>query len=127
MQWYVGLVVLTPYLLIVCSLDEDVKYFALLELHRLHDLVETWQKHTARVSESDGVEDWGRTPDRLPPLQRAWVCRQVRMHKEPVHLEGEEADAVSSDDDESGELEEAPQVEDLAFLVALDSVIGEDD
>jgi hypothetical protein len=116
---------MTLYLLIVCFLDEDVRYFALVELHRLHDLLEVWQKHTGKVSESD--KEWEGIYNRPPPLLRAWVCRQVQEHRKPVQLEGEEVDAVSSDDDENGELEEVPQVEDLAFLVALDNAIGEDD
>ncbi|KAF9511128.1 hypothetical protein BS47DRAFT_1364076 [Hydnum rufescens UP504] len=85
--------------------DEDVKFFALIELHQLHDLVDTWQHHTTGLAGSDGQLDWGNIPDWPPPLRRAWVCRQgrVQAEKDLSPGEGEEGDlgASSDDDDEN--------------------------
>lgn len=108
--------------------DEDVKFFVLMELHHLHDLVNNWKHHTAGLLGRDGWVDWGNIPDQLPPLQRAWACRQGRAQAEEVLSPGEEeAEEASSDDDENGELEEGPEAEDLTFLTSLDLVLGHED
>ncbi|KAF9503321.1 hypothetical protein BS47DRAFT_1369621 [Hydnum rufescens UP504] len=107
---------------------EDVKFFVLMELHHLHDLVNNWKHHTAGLLGRDGWVDWGNIPDQLPPLQRAWVCQQGRAQAEEVLSPGEEeAEEASSDDDENGELEEGPEAEDLTFLTSLDLVLGHED
>ncbi|KAF9505135.1 hypothetical protein BS47DRAFT_1400699 [Hydnum rufescens UP504] len=101
------------------------------ELHRLHDLVDTWKHHTTGLAGSDGQLDGGSIPDRPPPLRRAWVCQQgrVQAEKDLSPGEGEEGDlgASSDDDDENGELEEQPELEDLTFLTSLDLVLGHED
>jgi hypothetical protein len=107
--------------------DEDVKFFALLELHRLQDLVSMWQLHTSGLPMSDEQDDWGIIPDRPPPLKWAWVCRRGREEVGEVRSPPEEEEVVSSDDDDDGELEEAPEAEDLAFLTALDHVIDDEE
>ncbi|KAF9505366.1 hypothetical protein BS47DRAFT_1400446 [Hydnum rufescens UP504] len=111
--------------------DEDVKFFALIELHWLHDLVDTWQHHTTGLAGSDGQLDWGSIPDQPPPLRKAWVCWQgrVQAEKDLSPGEGEEGDlgASSDDDDENGKLEEQPELEDLTFLTSLDLVLGHED
>lgn len=106
-----------------------MKFFALIELHRLWDLVYTWQRHTSELSVSGSQVDWGVIPDRPPLLHRAWVCREGRVQVEGVQLslEEEEAAVASSDDDEGGELEEVPEAEDLVFLATLDHVIRDED
>ena len=97
--------------------DEDVKFFALMELH-----------HTAGLPGTDGQVDWGNIPDELPPLPRAWMCRQGRAQAEEVlSPREEEAEEASSDDDENGELEEGPEAEDLTFLTSLDLILGHED
>ncbi|KAF9504615.1 hypothetical protein BS47DRAFT_1368660 [Hydnum rufescens UP504] len=107
---------------------EDVKFFVLMELHHLHDLVNNWKHHTAGLLGRDGWVDWGNIPDQLPPLQRAWVCQQGRAQAEEVLSPGEEeAEEASSDDDENGELEEGPEAEDLTSLTSLDLVLGHED
>ncbi|KAF9507531.1 hypothetical protein BS47DRAFT_1366589 [Hydnum rufescens UP504] len=110
---------------------EDVKFFALIELHQLHDLVDTWQHHTTGLAGSDGQLDWGSIPDWPPPLRRAWVCQQgrVQAEKDLSPGEGEEGDlgASSDDDDENGKLEEQPELEDLTLLTSLDLVLGHED
>jgi hypothetical protein len=115
--------------------DEDIKFFALIELHQLHDLVDTWQYYTTGLASSDGQLGWGSIPDWPPPLRRAWVCQKGRVQAEkdlspaPGGLGGEEEDmaASSDDDDENGKLEEQPEVEDLTFLTSLDLVLGHED
>ncbi|KAF9515822.1 hypothetical protein BS47DRAFT_1360651 [Hydnum rufescens UP504] len=99
---------------------EDVKFFVLMELHHLHDLVNNWKHHTAGLLGRDGWVDWGNIPDQLPPLQRAWA-------EEVLSPGEEEAEEASSDDDENGELEEGPEAEDLTFLTSLDLVLGHED
>jgi hypothetical protein len=107
--------------------DEDIKFFAFVELHRLHDLVAAWQLHTSGLPTGDKQEDyWGIIPDRPPPLKWAWDCRRGRAEVEETHCPSEE-EAASSDDDDDGELEEAPEAEDLAFLSALDHAIDDED
>ena len=102
----------------------------MIELHQLHDLVDTWQHHLTGFSGSDGQVDWGSIPDWPPPLWRAWACRQGRAQaeKDLPPGEGEEEDvAASSDDDENGKLEEQPEFEDHTFLASLDLVLGHED
>jgi hypothetical protein len=110
----------------VDATDEDVKFFALLELHRLQDLVSAWRIHTSALRTGDEQDDWGIIPDRPPPLKWAWVCRQGREEVGEAPLPPEE-EAASSDDDDDGELEEVPEAEDLAFLTALDHVIDDEE
>lgn len=107
--------------------DEDIKFFALLELHRLQDLVGAWQLHTSGLPTGDEQDPWGIILDRPPPLKWAWVCRQGREEVGEAQLPQEEEEAASSDDDDNGELEEAPEAEDLAFLTALDHVIDDEE
>jgi len=112
----------------VDATDEDIKFFALLELHRLQDLVSAWWLHTSGLPTGDEQDDWGIILDRPPPLKWAWVCRRGREEVgEAQSPPEEEADAASSDDDDDGELEEVPEVEDLAFLTALDHVIDDEE
>ncbi|KAF9516404.1 hypothetical protein BS47DRAFT_1360420 [Hydnum rufescens UP504] len=98
------------------SCDAEVKFFALLELHHLHGLVEAWQRHSSAMLGSDGQIGWMNLPERPPPLCYGEAVDGV-------------SDAASSDDDENGELEDAPVPQDIAFLAALDALeelVGDD-
>ncbi|KAF9511223.1 hypothetical protein BS47DRAFT_1364043 [Hydnum rufescens UP504] len=98
------------------SCDAEVKFFALLELHHLHDLVEAWQRHSSAMLGSDGQIGWMNLPEQPPPLCYGEAVDGV-------------SDAASSDDDENGELEDAPVPQDIAFLAALDALeelVGDD-
>ncbi|KAF9517743.1 hypothetical protein BS47DRAFT_1359507 [Hydnum rufescens UP504] len=98
------------------SCDAEVKFFALLELHHLHDLVEAWQRHSSAMLGSDGQIGWMNLPEQPPPLCYGEAVDGV-------------SDAASLDDDKNGELEDAPVLQDIAFLAALDALeelVGDD-
>ncbi|KAF9515408.1 hypothetical protein BS47DRAFT_1391578 [Hydnum rufescens UP504] len=112
----------------------EVKFFALLELHHLHDLVEAWQRHSSAMLGSDGQIGWMNLPERPPPLCYGRIqilCGPVSPVANSLTGEAVDgvSDAASSDDDENGELEDAPVPQDIAFLAALDALeelVGDD-
>ncbi|KAF9504218.1 hypothetical protein BS47DRAFT_1401634 [Hydnum rufescens UP504] len=116
------------------SCDAEVKFFALLELHHLHDLVEAWQRHSSAMLGSDGQIGWMNLPERPPPLCYGRIqilCGPVSPVANSLTGEAVDgvSDAASSDDDENGELEDAPVPQDIAFLAALDALeelVGDD-
>ncbi|KAF9503781.1 hypothetical protein BS47DRAFT_1369276 [Hydnum rufescens UP504] len=112
----------------------EVKFFALLELHHLHDLVEAWQRHSSAMLGSDGQIGWMNLPEQPPPLCYGRIqilCGPVSPVANSLTGEAVDgvSDAASSDDDENGELEDAPVPQDIAFLAALDALeelVGDD-
>ncbi|KAF9519579.1 hypothetical protein BS47DRAFT_1388124 [Hydnum rufescens UP504] len=114
--------------------DAEVKFFALLELHHLHDLVEAWQRHSSAMLGSDGQIGWMNLPEQPPPLCYGRIqilCGPVSPVANSLTGEAVDgvSDAASSDDDENGELEDAPVPQDIAFLAALDALeelVGDD-
>ncbi|KAF9508425.1 hypothetical protein BS47DRAFT_1373667 [Hydnum rufescens UP504] len=116
------------------SCDAEVKFFALLELHHLHDLVEAWQRHSSAMLGSDGQIGWMNLPEQPPPLCYGRIqilCGPVSPVANSLTGEAVDgvSDAASSDDDENGELEDAPVPQDIAFLAALDALeelVGDD-
>ncbi|KAF9505386.1 hypothetical protein BS47DRAFT_1400436 [Hydnum rufescens UP504] len=102
------------------SCDAEVKFFALLELHHLHDLVEAWQRHSSAMIGSDGQIGWMNLPEKPPPLCYGRIqilCGPVSPVANSPTGEAVDgvSDAASLDDDENGELEDAPVPQDIAF------------
>jgi hypothetical protein len=105
-------------ILTVC-LDSVVKHFLLLRLHYLYDLGLRWRADAVGLPAADDGQEWDLTP---PPT----IIRPARSHastKDVVEqlatLDGMSNDA-SSDDDDSGEVEEAPTEIDAVVLSVLD-------
>ena len=58
----------------------------------------------------------------LPPPILEHHASRIQVHAPNVH---DQDDAISSDDDQHGEIEEDIETEDLGFITLIDNVIGD--
>jgi hypothetical protein len=100
--------------------DNDVSFFALVRLHQLFDLLETWKKYITVIPSMSNSPRWNEIPAPAPLEQHR--LRQA-VDTSLVQDADDLRSVVSSDDDDEGELEEDVQAEDLGFITLLDNAL----
>ncbi|KAF9518057.1 hypothetical protein BS47DRAFT_1359105 [Hydnum rufescens UP504] len=115
------------------SEDEEVSYFALIRVHQLYDWMMAWKKYMVHVPTVSGMS----VPNMCAPLplqQHCQICDCVLALEFQDVLQlcscqsrGSDDPNASSDDSETGELEEFFEVEEVGFIAAIDQAILEDE
>ncbi|KAF9510726.1 hypothetical protein BS47DRAFT_1364322 [Hydnum rufescens UP504] len=105
---------------LVKEVDDEVSFFALHRLHQLYEWLELWRVNMIHVPTLSTAPSWD---EFLPPLTLEHHASRIRVHV--PNVDGDDDDAVSSDDDQDGEVEEDIETEDLGFITLIDNVIGD--
>lgn len=106
-------------MLTVC-LDSAVKHFLLLRLHFLYDLGLRWKADAVGLPAADDGQGWDLSPPPMIILHPRSCASTEDLVEQPATSDGMSDDA-SSDDDDEGEVEEAPTEIDAAILNSLDN------
>ncbi|KAF9516417.1 hypothetical protein BS47DRAFT_1360268 [Hydnum rufescens UP504] len=105
---------------LVKEVDDEVSFFALHQLHQLYEWLELWRVNMIHVPTLSTAPSWD---EFLPPLTLEHHASCIQVHV--PNVDGDDDDAISSDDDQDGEVEEDIETEDLGFITLIDNVIGD--
>ncbi|KAF9505325.1 hypothetical protein BS47DRAFT_1253590, partial [Hydnum rufescens UP504] len=99
---------------LVKEADDEVSFFALHRLHQLYEWLELWRVNMIHVPTLSTAPSWD---EFLPPPTLEHHASHIQVHA--PNVDGDDDDAISSDDDQDGEVEEDIETEDLGFITLI--------